>query len=104
MAGPNWRQVLDAARRLARRDIKGGGGGGFTSSELAREARIGKGPASRPNQIAAAWCGKFKKWGLIASEVNTTEGVRWCRLWQLTDSGWGIRKRKQRRARGAPGR
>lgn len=99
MAGPDWRQMLDAARRCARKDAKRGGGGGFTSTDLAYEAGIQKTTKSSAVQVSSAWCAKLRRWGYISSVVNAAGGgARWSRLWQLTEKGEGGKKRKRRAA------
>lgn len=82
MSLPDWYQILEAARRLARKPPNQ-----FTSAHLAREAGIRSTELSNAVHIASAWCSKFKRWGyLIGVDAVPTMGRAW-NVWTVTDAG-----------------
>lgn len=61
MKHPTWFRVLEAARRLERRDAE------FTGLDLAREAGV-------PDLHGVAWAGKLARWGYLVRTGTLASG------------------------------
>lgn len=112
----DWYEVLKAARRVGSRSRKEGGktfldAVEFTAAQLADEAGlvsrrltveekklIEQGemkPPGSPNDLAAAWIGKFVRWGYVhPTGKKDSTGGRPVRLYALTR--WGLRFERKR--------
>jgi len=78
-----WFKILEAARQLAPRE-----GNPFTASELSEQGDLSSSDQADAPQIAAAWIGKFVKWGYarkIGEKKNP--GKKPQSIYTLTDYG-----------------
>jgi len=104
MSSTTWFDVLEAARALSK-----GGKNAFTAADLAKAAElkdtlpspIAEGPragqmgkGSTGPAIAAAWLGKFRKWGYAEVEGKVQTGApRPTYSWKLTPLGLEVEPR-----------
>lgn len=78
-----WFKILEAARELAPE-----AGNPFTAAELSRQGNLSSAEQADAAQIAAAWIGKFVKWG-YARKIGETKnpGKKPQSIYTLTDYG-----------------
>lgn len=78
-----WFKILEAARELAPEV-----GGQFTAAELSEQGHLSSTEQADAAQIAAAWIGKFVKWG-YARKVGEkkSSGKKPQSIYALTDYG-----------------
>lgn len=93
----HWYEVLSAARKVgSQAGVRDGKkvieAVPFTAAQLARAAHIKGTSKSTPERIAAAWIGKFNRWGYVLPEgQGESTGGRPPRTYVLTR--WGLRFR-----------